>query len=61
MSLFYGDLIFSVVILMLIILFAVSFTLFVRRLIINLNRKYRSSNKVEEKLDRIIELLEKDK
>ncbi len=45
----------------LIVLFVVSFTLFIRRLLINSSTKNVQSDQIEKKLDKIIELLEKDK
>ncbi|EEM17302.1 hypothetical protein bpmyx0001_17850 [Bacillus pseudomycoides DSM 12442] len=45
----------------LIVLFVVSFTLFIRRLLINSSTKNVHSDQIEKKLDKIIELLEKDK
>lgn len=45
----------------LLILGSISFTLFVRRLLINTSRNHQNGNAVEEKLDKIIDLLEKDK
>ncbi|MEH6943569.1 DUF4083 family protein [Bacillus sp. JJ722] len=38
-----------------------SFALFVRRLLKNTSRNHENSNAIEEKLDKIIDLLEKDK
>lgn len=45
----------------LIVLFIVSFTLFVRRMLINATVKSKQSVRIEKKLDRIIELLEQEK
>ncbi|MEI2356913.1 DUF4083 domain-containing protein [Mesobacillus zeae] len=45
----------------LIAFFVVSFTLFIRRLLINSSVKSNQSVEIEKKLDKIIELLEKDK
>ena len=56
-----------IIILFLIILFFISFALFVRRLIINSSVKVNNSSDLEEKMDRLIEqneqllLLLKDK
>ncbi|WP_456364760.1 DUF4083 domain-containing protein [Priestia aryabhattai] len=49
------------VVFILIVLFVISFVLFVRRTLINASTRNVNSAKLEEKLDRIIELLEKDK
>ncbi|MEM4992714.1 DUF4083 family protein [Priestia sp. SB1] len=49
------------VVFILIILFVFSFFVFVRRMINNTSTRNVNSAKLEEKLDRIIELLEKDK
>ncbi|WP_232697252.1 DUF4083 domain-containing protein [Brevibacillus daliensis] len=49
------------VIFALIILFIVSLTLFVRRLLIHSSAKRTHSIEMNKKLDKIIELLEKDK
>lgn len=45
----------------LIVLFFVSFTLFIKRLLQNNNLKKQHVINMNQKLDRIIELLEKDK
>nr|WP_283246607.1 DUF4083 domain-containing protein [Siminovitchia terrae] len=42
-------------------LFVISFTLFIRRLLINSSIKSNQSVEIEKKLDKIIELLEKAK
>ncbi|MFX3635820.1 MAG: DUF4083 domain-containing protein [Candidatus Pristimantibacillus sp.] len=44
----------------LIVLFIVSFTLFIRRLLINSSVK-NQTDEIEKKLDKIIDLLEKDR
>lgn len=49
------------VIIALIVLCVVSFTLFIRRLLINSSAKHHHIAEVEKKLDKIIELLEKDR
>ncbi|WP_042348537.1 DUF4083 domain-containing protein [Bacillus massiliigorillae] len=49
------------IIFILLIIGALSFSLFIRRLLINTSRNQQNSNNIEEKLDKIIELLEKDK
>lgn len=46
---------------LLIILFFLSFMLFIRRILINQRPEIKDSQNINEKLDRIIELLEKDK
>ncbi|MBP3952521.1 DUF4083 domain-containing protein [Bacillus suaedae] len=53
--------IFQFVFLGLIVLFVISFTLFIRRLLLNSKEKASDMNEVEKKLDKIIEILEKDK
>ncbi|MFM1655206.1 DUF4083 domain-containing protein [Brevibacillus sp. B_LB10_24] len=45
----------------LIALFVVSLTLFIRRFLVNSSIKNNQLNKIEKKLDKIIELLEKDR
>ncbi|MFC4403764.1 DUF4083 domain-containing protein [Gracilibacillus xinjiangensis] len=45
----------------LIILFIISFTLFIRRLLNNISVTSNQSDQMEKKLDRIIELLEENK
>ncbi|MBP1931981.1 DUF4083 domain-containing protein [Ammoniphilus resinae] len=45
----------------LIALFVVSFTLFIRRLLINSSVKSIQTDEIEKKLDKIISLLERDK
>lgn len=57
----WGDFLFQFVFLGLIVLFVFSFTLFIRRLLLNSKEKNRQLNQIEKKLDKIIELLEKDK
>jgi Domain of unknown function (DUF4083) len=55
-----GDFLYSAVIISLLLLGAISFTLFIRRLLINTKvRVSTSSDDINKKLDRIIELLEK--
>ncbi len=64
MSLFENDMfavIYLCVMIGLIVLFLVSFSLFIRRLLINSSIKNIHSDQIEKKLDKIIELLEKDK
>jgi len=49
------------IVLGLIVIFVVSFSLFIRRLLINSSVKCNQTAEIERKLDKIIELLEKDK
>ncbi|WP_397538670.1 DUF4083 domain-containing protein [Rummeliibacillus pycnus] len=56
-----GDMIYQIIVLGLIVLFVVSFTLFIRRLLLNQKAKRNQVNELEMKLDKIIELMEKDK
>ncbi|RBO99619.1 DUF4083 domain-containing protein [Rossellomorea aquimaris] len=53
-----GDLLFQFVFFSLLLLGAVSFTLFIKRLIINRKQEVHTSDDIHKKLDRIIELLE---
>ncbi|MFI8575422.1 DUF4083 domain-containing protein [Rossellomorea aquimaris] len=53
-----GDLLFQFVFFSLLLLGIVSFTLFIRRLIINRKKEVHTSDDINKKLDRIIELLE---
>ncbi|MGF2616246.1 DUF4083 domain-containing protein [Rossellomorea vietnamensis] len=55
----FGDFIFSGFILLLLILGAVSFFLFVRRLLVNSSMNNNYNEDINNKLDRVIELLEK--
>jgi biopolymer transport protein ExbB/TolQ len=52
---------FTIIVIGLIVLFVVSFTLFIRRIIKAASAKSNLTNDIEKKLDRIIDLLEKDK
>ncbi|GAE25397.1 hypothetical protein JCM9140_1389 [Halalkalibacter wakoensis JCM 9140] len=61
MDVAWGSVIYQLVTFGLIILFAVSFTLFIRRLLVNSASKQRQNKEIGEKLDRIIELLEEEK
>jgi len=54
-----GDMIYQVIVLGLIILFVVSFTLFIRKLLLNQQAKKHQLNELEKKLDKIIELMDK--
>lgn len=56
-----GDLVFTLIFILLVILFFVSLTVFVRRLSVTQRKSVENNIKVEQKLDRIIELLEQDK
>lgn len=56
-----GDLLFQFVFFSLLLLGAVSFTLFIRRINIDSRKEVRASDDINKKLDRIIELLEKQK
>ncbi|PFA24529.1 DUF4083 domain-containing protein [Bacillus cereus] len=64
MSLFEND-IFAIaylfVIVGLIVIFCISFTLFVKRLVLRASVNKNRSKNIEKKLDRIIELLEREK
>ncbi|WP_404469828.1 DUF4083 domain-containing protein [Sutcliffiella horikoshii] len=55
-----GDAIFQFVVFGLIILGSLSFTLFIRRLLINASYKNQRLNNIEQKLDIIIEKMEKE-
>ncbi|WP_236035270.1 DUF4083 domain-containing protein [Alkalihalobacterium elongatum] len=57
----WGDILFQLINLGLIVLFVISFTLFIRRLLLNSKGRTSQVNEIEKKLDKIIELLEKDK
>ncbi|MFB5089770.1 DUF4083 family protein [Psychrobacillus sp. PGGUH221] len=54
-----GDIIYQVIVLGLIVLFVVSFTLFLRRLLLNQQAKKHQLNELEKKLDKKIELMDK--
>jgi hypothetical protein len=56
-----ASIVYLCIIIGLIALFVVSFTLFIRRQLINSFVKSNQSVEIEKKLDKIIELLEKDK
>ncbi|NMH68482.1 DUF4083 family protein [Bacillus sp. RO3] len=53
-----GEVLFQLFFFSLLLLGGVSFFLFIRRLIINGKREVHTSNEINKKLDRIIELLE---
>ncbi|MFI8658057.1 DUF4083 family protein [Priestia megaterium] len=55
------SIVYLIIIIGLIALSVVSFTLFIRRLLINSSIKSNRSIEIEKKLDKIIELLEIDK
>jgi len=50
-----------VVVIGLVVLFAISFALFIRRLLINSSAKNNRITEIEKKLDKIIDLIEKEK
>jgi hypothetical protein len=54
-----GDMVFLILVLLLLLVGALSFTLFIRRIVVNSNSNLRESDELNKKLDRIIELLEK--
>lgn len=54
-----GDMIYQVIVLGLIVLFLVSFSLFIRRMLLNQQAKMRQLNELEKKLDKIIKLMDK--
>lgn len=56
-----ADALFQVIVLGLVILLVVSFTLFIRRLLVNQQVKNSQLNELEKKLDKIIGLMEKEK
>ncbi|WP_370452969.1 DUF4083 domain-containing protein [Sporosarcina sp. BI001-red] len=56
-----GDIMFSVITISLIVLFFVSLVLFFRRMLISQNNRAANNAKTEQKLDKIIELLERDR
>ncbi len=53
-----GDIIFQLVVFGLLILFIVSFSMFIKRIIVTKSVQNRQSDETNEKLDRIIALLE---
>ncbi|MFE7083524.1 DUF4083 domain-containing protein [Priestia megaterium] len=55
------SILYFVIVIGLIALFVVSFILFIRRLLVNSSLTTNHSIKIDKKLDKIIELLEKDK
>lgn len=61
MALDMGNIVFAGIAILLIILFFVSFMMFIRRILINQGSKASNTVTMENKLDKIIELLEKEK
>ena len=55
-----GDMVYQLIVLVLIALFVVSFSLFIRRLLLNQQVKNHQLNELDKKLDKIIELIDKD-
>jgi hypothetical protein len=55
------EIVYQIMFFSLLILGAVSFTFFIRRILINSNSKKDINHNIENKLDKIIELLEKDR
>ena len=55
-----GDMIYQVIVLGLIVLSVVSFSLFIRRMLLNQQTKKHQLNELEKKSDKIIELMDKD-
>lgn len=55
-----GDIIYQAVVLGLVVLFIVSFSLFIRRLLATQQTRKNQLDRLEKKLDRIIELIDKD-
>ncbi|MEK3953769.1 DUF4083 domain-containing protein [Psychrobacillus sp. FSL K6-1464] len=53
-----GDMIYQVIVLGLIVLFVVSFTLFIRSILLNQQAKNHQLNEIEKKMDKIIELMD---
>lgn len=56
-----GNIVLAGIVILLIILFFVSFMMFIRRILINQGTKANNTVTMEKKLDKIIELLEKEK
>ncbi|WP_062051078.1 DUF4083 domain-containing protein [Bacillus sp. JCM 19034] len=61
MDVSWGSVIYQIVAFGLMVLFIVSFTLFIRRLLLNSAEKNNQLKEIGRKLDKIIEILEKDK
>ncbi|WP_099355155.1 DUF4083 family protein [Fredinandcohnia onubensis] len=56
-----ASLFFLGIVIILVVLFVVSFTLFIRKILIKSSIKRNQSVEIEKKLDKIIDLLERDK
>ncbi|WP_226671976.1 DUF4083 domain-containing protein [Rossellomorea aquimaris] len=54
-----GDLLFQMLVFLLLFVGALSFTLFIKRILVNSRSSHYASDEMNRKLDRIIELLEK--
>lgn len=59
-GIFLGEIVFGAVVILLIILLFISLTLCIRRMLITQSKSAENNKKVEEKLDKIIELLERE-
>lgn len=55
------EIVYTIVVWGLIVLFIISFTLFIRKKLLTNSTNNTNYENIEEKMDRIIELLEKDK
>ncbi len=55
------NMIYQFIVIGLIVLFVISFTFFIRRLLLNSTNKNIQLNEIAKKLDKIIDLLEEDK
>lgn len=56
-----GDIIFQVLFIALLVVFAVSFVLFIRRLLVNSSSRYKESVEINQKLDKIMNIVESDR
>ncbi len=56
-----GDIIFQLIVFGLLVLFIISFILFVKRLLVNSTNKNSQLIEIGKKLDKIIEIMEKEK
>ncbi|WP_050614400.1 DUF4083 domain-containing protein [Bacillus testis] len=56
-----GDIIFQVLFIALLVVFAVSFVLFIRRLLVNSSSRYKESVEINQKLDKIMNIIESDR
>lgn len=54
-----GAMIYQFIVLGLIVLFVVSFSLFIRRMLLNQQAKMHQLNELEKKMDKILELMDK--